>query len=244
MLGDAQVGPIYLGVTGVASLICGFIAFEIIGLNMWASVNWNIVQFIRQLPWLALEPPAPGYGLHFPPLAQGGWWLMAGFFLTASILLWWVRVYTRARSLGLGSHVAWAFAAAIWPSYLLLMAYVARQAPWPRSVAILVSAALAGVSLAVLAHGLRNAHAGETGDEAAQADHGTDRALRHGVGGERIEICRPALMRGGGQTDDQYGHPDPGHGRGGKDRDHAHGADQKRAFSSRVQAPTGTDQPA
>ena len=34
-LGDAQVGPIYLGVTGVMSLICGFIAFEIIGLNMW-----------------------------------------------------------------------------------------------------------------------------------------------------------------------------------------------------------------
>ena len=76
------------------SLICGFIAFEIIGLNMWASVNWSPVQFVRQLPWLALEPPAPGYGLHLPPLAEGGWWLMAGFFLTASILLWWVRVYS------------------------------------------------------------------------------------------------------------------------------------------------------
>ena len=34
--GDAQVGPIYLGFLGVASLICGFIAFEIIGLNMLA----------------------------------------------------------------------------------------------------------------------------------------------------------------------------------------------------------------
>jgi hypothetical protein len=32
--GDAQVGPIYLGTTGLLSLICGFIAFEIIGLNM------------------------------------------------------------------------------------------------------------------------------------------------------------------------------------------------------------------
>ncbi len=44
--------------------------------------------------------------------------------------------------------------AAIWPSYLLLLAYMARQAPWPRSVAILVSSALVGVSLAVLVHGL------------------------------------------------------------------------------------------
>ncbi len=119
MIGDAQVGPIYLGFTGIASLICGFIAFEIIGLNMWASVDWSPIQFIRQLPWLALEPPPPAYGLHIPPLAQGGWWLMAGFFLTASILLWWTRMYRRAIALGLGTHTAWAFAAAIW-LYLVL----------------------------------------------------------------------------------------------------------------------------
>jgi photosynthetic reaction center M subunit len=117
--GDAQVGPIYLGATGMASLIFGFIAIEIIGLNMWAQVNWSIVQFVRQLPWLALEPPSPAWGLHIPPLAQGGWWLMAGFFLTTSILLWWLRVYRLARKLGLGTHTAWAFAAAIW-LYLVL----------------------------------------------------------------------------------------------------------------------------
>jgi photosynthetic reaction center M subunit len=120
LIGDAQIGPFYLGTTGLASLLCGFIAIEIIGLNMWASVNWDPVQFIRQLPWLALEPPPPSLGLTIlPPLAQGGWWLMAGFFLTASILLWWVRVYRRARALGMGTHVAWAFAAAIW-LYLVL----------------------------------------------------------------------------------------------------------------------------
>ena len=109
-LGDAQLGPIYLGPLGIASLIFGFFAFEIIGLNMWASVNWNPVQFVRQLFWLALEPPAPSYGLHIPPLNQGGWWLLAGFCLTTSILLWWVRMYRRARALGMGTHVAWAFA--------------------------------------------------------------------------------------------------------------------------------------
>jgi photosynthetic reaction center M subunit len=120
LIGNAQIGPIYLGFLGVASLICGFLAFEIIGLNMWASVGWNPVEFIRQLPWLSLQPPPPEYGIQiFPPLAEGGWWLMAGFFLTASVLLWWVRTYTRARALGLGTHVAWGFAAAIW-LYLVL----------------------------------------------------------------------------------------------------------------------------
>ncbi len=113
-IGDAQVGPIYLGTLGVMSLVCGFVAFEIVGLNMFASVNWNPIQFVRQLPWLGLEPPAPSNGLHFPPLKEGGWWLMAGFFMTTSVLLWWLRMYRRARALGMGTHVAWAFLSAIW----------------------------------------------------------------------------------------------------------------------------------
>jgi photosynthetic reaction center M subunit len=118
--GDAQIGPFYLGFLGLASILCGFIAFEIIGLNMWASVGWNPIQFVRQLPWLSLEPPPPQYGFRILcPLNEGGWWQMAGFFLTASLLLWWLRTYRRARALGMGTHVAWAFAAAIW-LYLVL----------------------------------------------------------------------------------------------------------------------------
>ncbi len=118
-IGNAQIGPIYLGYLGVASLICGFIAIEIIGLNMWASVGWDPIQFVRQLFWLALEPPKAEYGLSIPPLAEGGWWLIAGFFLTASIILWWFRTYLRAVELGMGTHVAWAFASAIF-LYLVL----------------------------------------------------------------------------------------------------------------------------
>ncbi|MBY0338636.1 MAG: photosynthetic reaction center subunit M [Acetobacteraceae bacterium] len=116
---DAQLGPIYLGWLGSLSILCGFIAFEIIGLNMLASVNWNPIEFIRLLPWLALEPPGPQWGLRIPPLNQGGWWLAAGFFLTASILLWAARVWRRAAALGLGQHTFWAFMAAIW-LYLVL----------------------------------------------------------------------------------------------------------------------------
>lgn len=118
--GNAQIGPIYLGGLGMASLFCGFMAIEIIGLNMWASVGWDPVKFIVHLPWLSLKPPAPKYGLQIlVPLSDGGWWQMAGFFLTTSILLWWARTYRRARALGLGTHVAWAFASAIW-LYLVL----------------------------------------------------------------------------------------------------------------------------
>jgi photosynthetic reaction center M subunit len=113
-VGDAQIGPIYLGFLGVVSLICGFVAFEIIGLNMLASVNWSPIEFVRRLFWLTLNPPEEKYGLSLAPLNEGGWWQMAGFFLTASVLLWWLRTYRRARALGMGTHVTYAFGAAIW----------------------------------------------------------------------------------------------------------------------------------
>ena len=118
--GQAQIGPIYLGWLGLASLLFGFLAIEIIGLNMAASVNWDPVEFVRQFFWLTLNPPGPEHGFSpFVPLKEGGWWIMAGFFLTLSILLWWARGYRRARALGMGTHVSWAFAAAIW-LYLVL----------------------------------------------------------------------------------------------------------------------------
>ncbi len=113
-IGNAQIGPIYLGYLGSLSLFTGILGFNIIGFNMLASVGWDPVQFIRQLFWLSLDPPPPAYGLSWPPLADGGWYMIAGMLITISILLWWFRVYNRAIALGMGTHVAWAFAAAIW----------------------------------------------------------------------------------------------------------------------------------
>lgn len=118
--GDAQVGPLYIGGIGLAAFLFGAVAIVIIGLNMMAQVNWNPYDFVVRLPWLSLNPPKPEYGLQIiPPLQEGGWWLIAGFFLTMSILLWWLRTYMNALRLGMGTHVAWAFLSAIW-LYLVL----------------------------------------------------------------------------------------------------------------------------
>ncbi|WP_073973031.1 photosynthetic reaction center subunit M [Erythrobacter donghaensis] len=119
-IGQSQFGPIYLGWTGTLSLVCGTLAFLIIGLNFWAQVNWSPQGFMREFFWLTLNPPGPEYGFSpFVPLKEGGWWILAGFFLTTSILLWWVRTYRRAQALGMGMHIPWAFASAIW-LYLVL----------------------------------------------------------------------------------------------------------------------------
>ncbi len=118
-LGNAQIGPIYLGFFGVAACVFFLIGFTSIGWNYLVQVNYSPIQFVRQLFWLSVDPPAPSWGLHLPPMNEGGWWLFAGFFITLSILLWWVRTYRRARALGMGTHVSWAFAGAIW-LYLVL----------------------------------------------------------------------------------------------------------------------------
>ena len=113
-IGDPQVGPFYLGWEGLISIVLGITAIEVIGLNMFAEVNWDPIQFVRLLPFLTLDPPAAKYGRSpIVPLQEGGWWFIAGFALTASILLWWLRSFRRARALGMGMHVSYAFASAI-----------------------------------------------------------------------------------------------------------------------------------
>ena len=111
----------HLGVIGLLSIACGFIAIEIIGLNMWASVDWNLIRFIKMLPFLSLEPPSAKQGLSlFPPLDDGGWWLMAGFFLTSPRSCCGGSACTAGpTAIGLSTHIPWAFASAIW-LYLVL----------------------------------------------------------------------------------------------------------------------------
>jgi hypothetical protein len=134
-IGNAQIGPIYLGWLGTLSLVFGLIAFEIIGLNMLASVGWNPVQFVRQLFWLSLEPPAPKYGFSpMVPLAEGGWFIMTGFFFSASVLLWWARTYRRAVALGMGTHVSWAFLSAIWLMIVLGFIRPMLMGSWSEAV--------------------------------------------------------------------------------------------------------------
>ena len=65
-IGDPQVGPFYLGWEGVISIVLGVSAFEIIGLNMWAQVNWDPISFIRLLPFPDARPARPP---KFGPLA-------------------------------------------------------------------------------------------------------------------------------------------------------------------------------
>ena len=133
-IGNAQIGPIKLGWFGVISLVTGTLWLNIIGINMLAQVGWSIPEFLRQGFWLALEPPGPEHGLSMPPLDDGGWYIIASFFLLISVLSWWVRTYRRAAELGMGKHVAWAFASAIWLFLVLGLIRPILMGSWSEAV--------------------------------------------------------------------------------------------------------------
>ncbi len=114
-----QVGFISIGLTGLASLVCGITALAIVTINMLASVQWSPVEFINQLFWLRLEPPSTTYQLGIPPMAEGGWWLLAVFFLTLALLFGCTRLFMHAWKNGSGFHVPITFVAVVW-LYLVL----------------------------------------------------------------------------------------------------------------------------
>lgn len=133
-LGNAQLGPVYLGYFGVTALATGFLWFFIVGMNFWFQAGFNPAVFVRDLFWLSLDPPAPEYGLGFAPLNEGGWWLISSFFLLVSVISWWIRSYLRAEELGMGKHVCYAFASAIWLFLVLGLIRPVLMGSWSEAV--------------------------------------------------------------------------------------------------------------
>jgi photosynthetic reaction center M subunit len=132
--GNAQLGPVYLGTFGVISLATGLIWFMIVGIHFWQLAGYNPAVFMRDLFWMALEPPSAEWGLRMPPMAEGGLFLVAGFFFLVSLCTWWMRTYLRAEALGLGKHVSWAFAAAIWLVLVLGLIRPVMMGSWSEAV--------------------------------------------------------------------------------------------------------------
>ena len=132
--GNAQLGPVYLGTMGVISLATGAIWFMMVGLWYWDQAGYNPAVFLRDLFWFSLEPPGPEYGLSIPPMREGGYFLIASFFLLISVMTWWVRTWLRAEALGMGKHVAWAFLSAIWLFLVLGLFRPLLMGSWSEAV--------------------------------------------------------------------------------------------------------------
>ncbi|NNF23621.1 MAG: photosynthetic reaction center subunit M [Rhodobacteraceae bacterium] len=132
--GNAQLGPFYLGPYGVLSLASGVTWFVMVGISFWVQAGFSPGVFFRDLFYMALEPPAPSYGLGFAPLWEGGLWLIASFFLLVSVISWWMRSWVLANQLGMGKHVCYAFASAIWLFLVLGLIRPILMGSWSEAV--------------------------------------------------------------------------------------------------------------
>ncbi|NJL54319.1 photosynthetic reaction center subunit M [bacterium] len=114
LFGEGQVGPVYLGFWGVLSVVAGGIAsFIIIEHYLW-YVDYNPIAFLREFWVLTLDPPPAEFGLGFGADWHGGSaWIFATFLLHVSVLAWLMRIWRRARTAGLGSHLFWGYVAAL-----------------------------------------------------------------------------------------------------------------------------------
>jgi photosynthetic reaction center M subunit len=116
-----QVGPVYLGVWGLIAVATGAFSLFVILEDYLFQVGYNPILFVRELFVLSTNPPAMAYGLGWAPWHEGGAWIVATFMLNISVAAWWMRVYTRARAAGLGTHLAWGFAAALFLYYIIYL---------------------------------------------------------------------------------------------------------------------------
>lgn len=113
LLGNGYVGPFYLGIWGLISVAAGAVTgFVILAEFLWIS-NYNPVVLARDFWSIAVNPPAAEYGLQIAPWHQGGAWQFSTFFLHIAVVTWWIRLYVRARRTGLGTQLAWGYAAAL-----------------------------------------------------------------------------------------------------------------------------------
>jgi len=133
-LGNAQLGPIYLGPFGVLSFITGGMWFFLVGISFWVQVNFNPAIFVRDLFYLALEPPAPEYGLGFAPLWEGGLWIIASALLLVAVMSWLARSWQLAAQLKMGKHVFWAFSSAVWLFLVLGLIRPILMGSWSEAV--------------------------------------------------------------------------------------------------------------
>ena len=69
-IGNAQLGPFYLGPWGVLSFMSGITWFVMVGFWFWGQAGYSPAFFMRDLFYLSLDPPSAEYWLSIPPLSE------------------------------------------------------------------------------------------------------------------------------------------------------------------------------
>jgi photosynthetic reaction center L subunit len=103
---DFWVGPFYVGFFGVTAAFFSILGTALIIYGAAMGPTWNIWQ-------INIAPPDISYGLGFAPLMKGGLWQIITICAIGAFGSWALREVEISRKLGIGLHVPFAFAVAI-----------------------------------------------------------------------------------------------------------------------------------
>ncbi|MEM1190173.1 MAG: photosynthetic reaction center subunit L [Pseudomonadota bacterium] len=103
---DFWVGPFYVGFFGVIGFFFTVLGTALIIYGAALGPTWNLWQ-------IDIQPPALTYGLSLAPLQEGGLWQIITICAVGSFSCWALREVEISRKLGIGLHVPFAFAVAI-----------------------------------------------------------------------------------------------------------------------------------
>jgi len=103
---DFWVGPFYVGFFGVTAAFFIILGTALILYGASQGPSWNVWQ-------INIAPPDISYGLSLAPLMKGGLWQIITICATGSFVSWALREVEISRKLGIGLHVPFAYAVAI-----------------------------------------------------------------------------------------------------------------------------------
>ncbi|MDP5053179.1 MAG: photosynthetic reaction center subunit L [Congregibacter sp.] len=110
---DFWVGPFYVGFFGVATVFFSVVGTALILYGAAMGPTWNVWQ-------ISIAPPDLKYGLGLAPMMEGGLWQIITLCAIGAFSSWALREVEIARKLGMGLHVPFAFAVAIF-AYIALV---------------------------------------------------------------------------------------------------------------------------
>jgi len=103
---DFWVGPFYVGLFGVTSILFVILGTALIIYGAAIGPTWDIWR-------ISINPPDESYGLSLAPLREGGLWQAVTVCAIGAFGSWALREVEIARKLGMGLHVPFAFSIAI-----------------------------------------------------------------------------------------------------------------------------------
>ncbi len=120
---DFWVGPFYVGFFGMTTMFFSLVGIAMILWNTALGPTWNLWQ-------ISVNPPDVKYGLSFAPLQEGGIWQIVTICALGAFTSWALREVEICRKLGIGYHVPFAFAVAIFAYFSLVVVRPVLLGAW------------------------------------------------------------------------------------------------------------------